>query len=147
MRQIALVAALLAVGGAAACACLDLSVGWKDLADRTPGGILVDWGSRAKDGDGICAAAVACPYGAAAKGARLVFAREPWLECLNPHAGACFDPEFDFTYLPTASVGFPGLCHELHHRALWLAGRDLDYGHAGPGWDDDDGSTKSTEQP
>lgn len=127
MRWLVMVVAL------AVAAWGDCSVYWSDLADHLPCGILVEWGPQEPDRDGLCGLAEG---NLGAPGSRIIFTRGQPPMCFSsrPVAG-CFDPHFDHVYLRSAGrLEDTALVHEWHHRALWLAGEDLDYAHKRPGW-------------
>lgn len=132
MRQ--LVVASLLVAGMAGCALLDFSGSWYAGADHLACGPWVEWGAQTPDEAGACGVVASCPDGA--DGARVEFTGDLVACCLvaEPIAG-CFVPTMDWICLsPADRIEDTALRHELTHRALWLQGRDLDYGHAGPEW-------------
>jgi hypothetical protein len=122
----------LAVLAAAGAGCvLDFST--YVAPDETVCGVEVTWGPQ-RDRD-LCPIVALCPEGA--DGARVEFQADVTAACLRQRVAGCFDPNADRIYLtPAEPIGATAALHEFKHRALWLAGADLDYGHTGAEWDD-----------
>lgn len=127
MRHLALIAAL-------ACAAWgDCSGEWADRADRLPCGVLVRWGPQEPDPEAVCEELARCPWDS--DGARIEWTSDPMGPCsfFAPLAG-CYVPDYDLIFLLPGPVPDSALCHEMHHRALYLAGESIDYAHRGLGW-------------